>query len=193
VVDLGYARAFGVPGKDSNRRRDSGAVIVWQRDVNDPSTGAYRAITQNTTGVPDRSEKGDRFGASLAVASGLTHPETWTVVVGAPGEDRGRVRNVGSVTLLTWLSEEDVPRFGYSTLAVAGLARHDRFGSRLTVVNDSPDMEEDTQDTLFVGAPGEDRPGVRNAGRYYVTRYPNRVPTAVPYADGRTPNERFGG
>ena len=185
--------AFGVPGKDSNQRKDSGAVIVWQRDATDPGTGTWRVITQNTRGVPDRSEKGDRFGAALAVGAGMAHQETFTIAVGAPGEDVGGRSNVGAVTWLTWMSEDDPPHFAYSLLKVRGLAKGDAFGSRLVVVSDDPGMEENSRDILFVGAPGEDRPGARNAGRFYVTRYPAYVPTAVPYADGRTTNERFGG
>jgi hypothetical protein len=192
VTWTGFRPAYGVPGKDANGRRDSGAVIVWKPALADPTTGSYQVITQNTRGVPDKSEKGDRFGAALASASGLTQPETTTIAVGAPGEDtRGR-RNAGAVTLLTWLSEDDPPRWGFSTLKATGLAKGDAFGSRLVAVNDYSDMEEDTRDVLFVGAPGEDRPGARNAGRYYVVTYPKYVPTAVPYADGRTANERFG-
>lgn len=193
VTYRGDRRAFGIPGKNANGRKDSGAVIVWQRDPADPTEGAYRVITQNTRGVPDWSERGDRFGAALAVGAGMAQQETSTIAVGAPGEDlRGR-RNVGAVTWLTWMSEDDPPHFAYSTLKVGGLAKGDAFGSRLVVVSDYSDMEEDTRDILYVGAPGEDRPGARNAGRYHVTTYPNLIPTAVPYADGLTAYERFGG
>ena len=193
VTDTGYARAFGMPGKDANRRKDSGAVIVWQRDAADPSTGRYRVITQSTRGVPDRSEKGDRFGAALAVGAGMAHQETVTIAVGAPGEDTRGHRNTGAVTWLNWMGEDDPPHFAFSALKVSGLAAGDAFGSRLVVVSDDPTMEEDSRDTLYVGAPGEDRPGARNAGRYYVTTYPQYVPRTVPYADGRRANERFGG
>ena len=189
----GSRQAFGIPGKDSNKRKDSGAVIVWQPDATDPGTGTWRVITQNTRGVPDRSEKGDRFGSALAVGAGMAQQETLTIAVGAPGEDiRGR-RNTGAVTWLTWMDEDDPPRFAYSLLKVRGLAKGDAFGSRLVVVSDDPGMEENSRDTLLVGAPGEDRPGARNAGRFYVTEYPAYVPTAVPYADGQMTNEQFGG
>lgn len=193
VTGPGSRQAFGIPGKDSNRRKDSGAVIVWQRDAADPGTGTWRVITQNTRGVPDRSEKGDRFGSALAVGAGMAYQETYTIAVGAPGEDVGGRTNAGAVTWLTWMSEDDPPHFAYSLLKVRGLASGDAFGSRLVVVSDDPGMEENIRDTLFVGAPGEDRPGARNAGRFYVTQYPAFVPTAVPYADGLTTNERFGG
>ena len=57
VVDIGYLRAYGIPGKDANRRKDSGAIITGPPGA----PGTLRVITQNTPGVPDKSEKRDRI------------------------------------------------------------------------------------------------------------------------------------
>ena len=45
--------------KDADGRMDSGAVIAWMR-----GTGRAQMITQNTRGVPGRSERGDAFGSA---------------------------------------------------------------------------------------------------------------------------------
>ena len=182
VVDIGYAEAYGIPGENANGRADSGAVLVRA-----PGQSTFRTITQNTRGVPDTSEKGDRFGAALAAGSGIVAQESATIAVGVPGENANHA-DTGAVTLVTWSGTS----FGYTRLKVPGLTAGDRLGSDLVVVSDEPDAEEDTIDVLLAGAPGEDRPGAKNAGRYYLAARPTGAGAATVYADGRSRGEAFG-
>ena len=86
----GFA-AFGVPGKDADGVRDSGAVIV--------SDGAsHSVITQDTPGVPDKSERGDAFGAAVAICESGNDDADMSLAVGASGEDVGRRRKIGALT-----------------------------------------------------------------------------------------------
>ncbi len=87
--------AFGVPGKDANGRRNSGAVLVWRGTL---ATGKYHVVTQNTRGVPDRSERGDAFGSAIVMRQDCGQCQV--LAIGTPGEDRGRRRNAGAVTHL---------------------------------------------------------------------------------------------
>jgi hypothetical protein len=180
--------AYGVPGKDANGVRDSGAVIV--SDGRYPLLDRrYVVVTQNTRGVPDRSERGDAFGSALArVLWTVAGRGEYVLSVGVPGEDVAGRRDAGAVTHLG-MPGEVLDRSLYSAQRVSGLARGDRFGSRLVAVEGyfgDP--------MLLIGAPGEDRPGARNAGRYYrVVPHPLALPTAVVHLDGTTRNEGLGG
>lgn len=182
--------AFGVPGKDADKRKDSGAVISVTSRYDAPSgrhVSVYSVITQNTRGVPDRSEKGDAFGASVS-ASEEGNPFTLPLAVGAPGENVGRKKDAGSVTYLG--VNPSAP--GGRMWAIAGLAARDRFGSSLMVRDYSCDPGHCR--FVFVGAPGEDRPHARDAGRIYTMAFASASgsPTTTVLADGVTAKERFG-
>jgi hypothetical protein len=170
--------AFGMPGKDANGRKNSGAVLVWKGNL---ATGNYRVVTQNTKGVPDKSERGDAFGSAI-----IERQDCWpcrVLVIGAPGENRGKRRDAGSVTHLMVEDKAGNPTSKAWRQPAAGLATGDQFGSRLL-----GDWWKGTQGVL-VGAPGFDRPGAPNAGRYYQAG----VRSLVPVSTGTTPGERLGG
>lgn len=172
--------AAGMPGRNANGRADSGALIVWDR-----GTRRYRVVTQSTHGVPDRSEKGDRFGASLAVfTGGAWEVSTIEMAIGVPGEKVGRRRGAGAVTYLTLADAGGEFPFSFRPQRTSGLAAGDAFGSSLLVAKTG-----DVDQVIF-GAPGEDRPRARNAGRYYAGDSHGSI---MRYADGVTPNERLGG
>ena len=57
-----------------------------------------RWITQNTPACRVRGA-GDQFGAAL-VAGRFNGDRFWDLAVGAPGEDVGRDRDAGAVTIL---------------------------------------------------------------------------------------------
>lgn len=175
--------AIGIPGKNANGRKDSGAVLVrdWGRDP-------FRVVTQNSPKVPGTSERGDRFGAAVATGGGLIESEEDRIIVGAPGEDvRGR-RDTGAVTYVD-------PYGGNHGVVqrVKGLAAGDRFGSSFLL--DGPLEDEPSRSQLLlIGAPGEDRRGARNAGRFYwanVTFHHPRA-AATPFVNGVARGERFG-
>lgn len=179
----GEMTVIGVPGRDASRRRNSGAVIVGESvwDEQDQATVIrYRVVTQNTPGIPGTSEKGDRFGSALAAGIRDRSDDTM-VAVGIPGEDTHGRRNVGAVTVLSHSA-------GWP-LRARGLAAGDHFGSSILVHSFGLGEERGCSD-VYVGAPGEDRPGARDAGRYYV-RSCERTRATV-FANGRITNERFG-
>lgn len=127
-----------------------GAVRIWRGSRNGPR-GRPLTITQNTPGVPGRSRDRDEFGASLA-AGRLDGDKYADLVIGAPGENKGR----GRVTMV---------RGGPEGYAVTGNLRwqegrddlpgtrraDDRFGAAVTILYFDGKGGED----LVIGAPGE--------------------------------------
>lgn len=191
-VYQGGAFLVGVPGRDSNGRKDSGAVLArWKWTVgpqwSDPPT--WKIITQNTRGVPDASERGDGFGSSVTYLVGRRGSETSAIAVGVPGEDYGRRRNVGAVTYIDLFAEQvdSEGRWAYARQPLPKRTSGDRFGSSFVRVPGDPGDDEDTTDTLIVGAPGLDLRGVPNAGRFWQVGF-----ATTAFATGATPQERMG-
>jgi hypothetical protein len=169
-------RNVGVPGKDADGRKDSGAVLMWY-SVN----SRYRVVTQNSKGVPDSSEKGDAFGSALA----------GNLAVGVPGEDVKGRKDVGAVTYLPghmFLTEAKAYRQRTPSLGTG-----DRFGSTILEQSDSCGAATYCYVTL-IGAPGHDRRGARNAGVYFaIQREDMRVGAPAVFTRGTSAGERFGG
>ena len=169
-------RQVGVPGKDADGRKDSGAVLMWDNENN-----RYRVVTQNSKGVPDTSEKGDAFGSALA----------GNLAVGVPGEDVKGRKDVGAVTYLPghmFLTEAKAYRQRTPSLGTG-----DRFGSTLLEQSDSCGAATYCYVTL-IGAPGHDRRGARNAGVYFaIQREDMRVGAPAVFTRGTSAGERFGG
>ena len=103
------SRAIGIPGRDANGRKDSGAVLVLDTWSASGAERTWRMFTQNTRGVPDKSERGDSFGTALAYRA--DPGESHSIAIGVPGEDRARRRNIGAVTLITIHRESDPPEY----------------------------------------------------------------------------------
>jgi len=78
LVATGSLLAIGAPGEPVGTARQAGAVYAI--DFGDQPLHARR-ITQDTPGVPDTAQGGDRFGAALAAGDHY-------LAVGVPGEDR---------------------------------------------------------------------------------------------------------
>lgn len=156
VAPRGVIQAIGIPGKNADGDTDSGAIVVRT------PAGAYQYVSQDTKGVPGSSEKGDAFGTALGYAYGYHGPETATVVVGAAGENIGSNTDQGSVTLIDNGSESSA--LTYASQATSGLKGKVRFGQTIAVVSGDPAYDEDTHDTVLVGAPGSSSTG---SGKYY--------------------------
>ena len=154
--------AVGVPGEAVGAVAGAGAVSVLggSRSGGLPS-GPERAIVQG--GRAD--ERGDAFGAALTVGD---FDDDWhsDLVVGAPLEDVGRVRDAGAVTVLpgadngpdlarTRVLSQDSP--GVPGAAEAG----DLFGAALAV---GGYHKGSRYHDLAVGAPLEDAGRARDAG-----------------------------
>ena len=93
----GLARllAIGAPNDNVASIGDAGTVTVVRfNDAGDPSSA--RLFSQNTSGISDGAEPGDRFGAAVGMM-GERGGSTADLVVGVPGEDVGSVTNAGTV------------------------------------------------------------------------------------------------
>jgi hypothetical protein len=82
--------AVGVPGEDIGLARDAGVVVV----LTVSGTGSSQLLMQGAGGIAGRPNAGDRFGAALGLY------QSWSLVVGAPGEDVGTSRDAGVVHLI---------------------------------------------------------------------------------------------
>lgn len=142
--------AVGAPGADVAGRRDAGLVAGFSGSLRPRRT--YR---QGARGVPGRAEAGDRFGSALAYGMGIRCQEDLPLAVGVPGEDVGRTRDAGAVTLLqggditSCHSREPTQGRG-----LAGTPhRRARIGATLGIAPDIPGLDEDEYDSLLVGVP----------------------------------------
>jgi hypothetical protein len=76
-----YLFAVGAPGEDLGSAVDAGDVLLGPEK--------YLPINQETTALPDFSERGDGFGSMVTFADG-------NLLVGAPGEDIGSIVDAGA-------------------------------------------------------------------------------------------------
>ena len=164
---------IGVPEEDVGGVADAGVVTVLYGGA-DGSYGRAGSLQLDQRAVGQVSEKGDRFGASLALGE-VTGDRYVDLVIGAPGEDAGAGMVVvvpGSAAGLS-RSARTVLRQGHD--GAAGRAeRGDGFGSAVSVGQG-----------LWVGAPGENLGRATDAG--VVTRFaiqPLRMAGSVQYRQG---------
>ncbi|MGH3646914.1 MAG: hypothetical protein ACRDTM_07030, partial [Micromonosporaceae bacterium] len=169
------ALAFGAPGEDIGSTADAGTagIVTFRHENGEPVAAA--AIDQNSPGISGSVEPGDRFGAAVELfqgpggfSCGVTGVQGFTLVVGAPGEDLGSVRDAGMVHLAKNL-KTDTP-LSQNTAGVSGSGETgDQFGASLALASycehDGPSHVK-----LAVGAPGEDLSGVRDAGMVHLFR-----------------------
>jgi len=163
--------AIGAPGEDVGRIVNAGSV-TWNLTT---------SFTQNSRGIPGTAERGDQFGAAVAAAELLTmddedHVQSGmnALLVGAPGEDIGSVKDAGSVTLIgdtfDGLQSEGFLQNSWSTRQQVEAG--DRFGASLLLATaNQPEVDSGTGNTvleteasLTVGAPGEDIGAAANTG-----------------------------
>lgn len=147
--------AVGAPGEMIGTRTSAGlSMVMWS-----PGTGIneYRYLYQDVDGNPERSERGDAFGAAVAMVNRTpgknTSANTLLLTVGAPGEDADGHHEVGQAQVFSMIEDadqEDNPV--RSLLDAAGLDPADRtnIGSVLHA----------TKDYLWLSATGADGPAV---------------------------------
>ncbi|WP_225821408.1 FG-GAP repeat protein [Streptomyces naphthomycinicus] len=147
--------ALGAPNEGG------GVVRVFNGDAKGPSATVSYTVTQDSPNIPDTSEPGDRFGASLEVAASHGYG-SHLLAIGAPGESLGSAGGTGAVTVVFGGekgfdaigadSTTSARFFAQSTPNVPGSDETgDHFGSSLHLA----DTHNDTQWDLLVGVPDE--------------------------------------
>ncbi|MFG2479151.1 FG-GAP-like repeat-containing protein [Streptomyces fagopyri] len=91
--------AIGAPGGTVNGRSGAGYFSVVYGMADGPKGVKRQVISQDRYGIPGTSETGDHFGSDLTAAD-LDGDGFTDLVVGAPGEDIGSVRDAGRHTVL---------------------------------------------------------------------------------------------
>jgi hypothetical protein len=199
VIDGGHA--VGVPGEDLGTATDAGEVQIFQID---PARRSYLlpgiVVTQVDSKVPGRAEAGDRFGAAL-VTGVFNCRDLRTLAIGSPGEDVGTAADAGSVTFV------GLPLSVEHLTCAAGVIRQgrglhgrpeagDEVGAAIGEIDGDPVHQENTFDTLLIGAPGEDigtAKAHRNTGRASIWNdYRAHYSQSFGYQGGDLPGLRYG-
>lgn len=146
----------GAPGDVAGRVAGSGGFTVLYGSGKD----AY--FTQASAGVYGEAEADDGFGASFAVgdfdADGYDD-----LAVGAPGEDLGRVRDAGAITVFEGSARGLRPGRGFSQSST-GVYGTSEAGDAWGLALAAGDVDGDGDADLAVGAPGEGIGAARDAG-----------------------------
>jgi len=204
--------AIGVPFEDVQLSlnaviTDAGAVNVLygsqagDSNAADGLTAAFNQFfTQDTPGVPDVAEEGDRFGSSVAAGDfdkSSQSPTQSDLAIGVPFEDVGSIVDAGAVNVIYGSGNRLVPNdsftpaqiFHQDTSGVLDLAEAgDRFGTSLTAWDFGKDNQAQTfgdrrATDLAIGVPFEDFSGREDVGAVVVLYGDN--PEALPNNDGQ--------
>ena len=159
--------AAGVPEEDLASTANAGAVNVIYGSPAGLSPAAVLANqiwSQDSAGVEDSIEPGDRFGAALA-ADDFNGDGYADLAIGVPNESINGHPNAGSVNILygsaSGLAANSDQRFFQDTPGIADFSEDDdHYGTSLM----SGDHNGDGYSDLAIGATGEDIGSVTNAG-----------------------------
>jgi uncharacterized repeat protein (TIGR01451 family) len=158
--------AIGVPGERVGSIENAGAVNVLYGSKAGITAEKNQLWSQDSPGVQDTSESGDRFAAALA-AGDFNHDGMADLAIGVPGEGFGQplIENAGAVNVLYGTSDGlmtgDNQFWSEDTPGVPGVvSTGDAFGASL----DEGDFNADGQADLAIGIPGKDTPTAGDAG-----------------------------
>lgn len=144
---------WGIPGSGAGDVR--GGMVVMLEGGPDGLAGTGRSWHQDTPGVRGVAERGDDFGAAVAVGdfNGDGHDD---LAIGAPHEDHSGHTDSGLVHVLfgssTGLTAVDDQIWHQGSASVVGAVEYaDAFGAVL----EAGDLDGDGHDDLAVGVPRE--------------------------------------
>ena len=162
--------AIGAPDEDTGTGADTGVVNVLPGSGSGPTATGSQFWYQNSAGISDSAEAGDRFGATLA-AGNMGNGAHADLAIGATGENAGAglVHAIyGSATGLAAAGQQ------YWTQNSAGISDSqeagDHFGAALAIAHFGGSAESE----LAIGAPDEDTGTGADAGAVQVL--PGRPP-----------------
>ena len=161
--------AIGAPGEDYASATDPGTVHVLYGSASGASSAGSQYWSQDSAGIADGAENGDRFGSALT-AGDFNGDGRDDLVVGAPGEDiGGALVDAGVVHVIygsaTGLVSAGSQLWSQNTGSIVDAAETgDHFGSTLTVGKFNSDALAD----LVIGVPDESVGAVAGAGAVHV-------------------------
>jgi hypothetical protein len=150
--------AVGAPLEDTGNGVDAGAVTVLYGSPTGVTTTGSEFFSQRDAWIPDVEERGDHFGAALAIGD-VTGDKRGDLAIGSPGEDAA----LGSVTLVpgsSGLSQAGVSRIVYSEIG-RSTATPAALGTALAVA----DLNKDGKAEVIAGAPHATAGAVADAGQ----------------------------
>ncbi|MGW5616391.1 FG-GAP repeat protein [Streptomyces sp. NPDC003877] len=149
----------GDPDEPEQRGVDGelgGRILIWYgSSAGVPTNARPVVVSQDTSGVPGSAEKGDDFGASVAVAD-FDRDGVGDIAVGTPGEKTGTVAGAGTVTVIPGKRTGALGSGAYSysqdtTGVPGGSERGDHFATTVS----AGDVNRDGRPELVVTAHGE--------------------------------------
>ena len=147
------------PTADDGAKWEAGQVAVIPLTATGSQASPRTVITQNSPGVPNTSENGDRFGTALA-------GQDRTIVIGTPAEAVGSRREAGMVTLLSATAAKPTTYSGVAVTqnatGVPGTAEAgDLFGSAVAF----------RDHYVLIGAPGETIGKAKWTGQVHILNF----------------------
>lgn len=160
--------AIGTPEEAVAGNVNAGQVNVVYGYAGGLRNDRGRLWIQSSPGVPDRLERGDRFGYDLA-AGDFDGDGFADLAVGVPGEGISGKPKAGAVSMFygtaTGLSSAGAEMIHQDTPGVReAVGQGDEFGKALA----AGDINRDGRDDLAVGVPGEGLSGLTLAGSAHV-------------------------
>lgn len=125
--------AIGAPTEDVGSIADAGMVHVLTTGEGGTVGGSFRdhVIHQNTTGVEDVAEAGDRFGSTIRQQHLRDLATFRALLVGVPFEDVGTVVDAGGVALLSEYELGTFTNDRFVTAASTGMPGDPQRGAHL--------------------------------------------------------------
>ncbi|MFD0316898.1 S1 family peptidase [Streptomyces flavalbus] len=170
--------AVGAPGETVGTAADAGMAVVLRHELSaDGVPTPVASVNQDSDGIGDASEGGDRFGAALSMVpyrpAGATAATDSVLAVGTPGETlwvgTTSYAQAGQVTTLRVSAAGAVSELATVHQGVEGVngasAAGDGFGTQVAAANLAP-RATGTAATmvLAVGVPGKDVGTATDAG-----------------------------
>jgi hypothetical protein len=159
--------AVGVPGQDVDGEANAGAVHILFGGASGLSATDDVVISQDSGGVEDVAEAGDRFGACLA-AGDFNGDGQSDLAIGIPGENLGPRSNAGAMSVIygapSGLDALEPPFDDFIHQDSAGIGGVSESGDGFASSLASGDFDGDGRDDVVVGTPFDDVQDIIDAG-----------------------------